>query len=179
MVRDNQKNFGLVSKLLHWLIAILMIGLIALGWWMIQLGYYSTWYHTAPALHKALGVSVFMLGLLLIIWRWISPRPQSAANHSGFERQASKLVHQVLIASVLLIPVSGYVFTTSNGEAVPIFGLFEIPSLFPVSETMRNIAIQMHIYASYGLLAIVLLHASGAIKHHLMDRDRTLRRMTW
>ncbi|MEX3011147.1 cytochrome b [Hoeflea sp. TYP-13] len=176
---DTENGFGPVSKALHWLIAALMLGLIWLGWWMIQLSYYSTWYHTAPALHKALGLCVFGLGLVLIVWRRFSARPAADASHRPWEKVASRVVHFALIACVIVIPVTGYIFTTSNGEAVPFFGLFELPALFAVPETLRDIAIQLHIYASYGLLAVVLLHAGGAIKHHLIDGDRTLRRMTW
>lgn len=176
---DRQDRFSITTRILHWLIAMHMIGLIALGWWMIDLSFYSSWYYTAPFLHKAFGVVTFLLGLLLLINKWAGNRPDPLVSHTAFEKNASKVAHWVLLINVLAIPVSGYIFTTSKGEGISMFGLFELPALFAVSESLRDWAISFHIYASYGLLAVIALHAAGAVKHHLIDRDRTLRRMSW
>ena len=163
----------------HWLIALHILGLIALGWWMVGLSFYSGWYHRAPELHKSFGISVFLLGLGMLVWHRKSKRPGGEPGHLQWEIKASKIAHIVLLASVLIIPLSGYVFTTSNGEGISVFGFFTIPALLSVSETMRNIAINFHIYASYGLLGVIGMHVGGALKHHFIDRDRTLRRMTY
>ena len=175
--RNTSSRFGLVTKALHWLIALHMIGLIALGWWMIDLSYYSTWYYWAPMLHKAFGVIVFILGVALLIWRSINTRPGAVPGHTTFEKIASKIAHWILILSVITIPVSGYLFTTSKGEGVSLFELATLPAVFSVSDTIRDLAIDFHIYASYGLLAVIAAHAGGALKHHFWDRDSTLKRM--
>ncbi len=172
-------SFSLPVKILHWLIAIHMIALIALGWWMIDLTYFSPWYNTAPYLHKAFGVLVFLLGVALLVIRRIKAAPDALQSHTRLEKVASKLAHLILFASVITIPISGYVFTTSKGEGISMFGLFDLPAFFAVSDTVRDFAISFHIYASYGLLAIIAAHAGGALKHHFIDKDRTLRRMTW
>lgn len=170
--------FTRTTKTLHWLIALHMIGLIALGWWMIDLSFYSSWYYLAPFLHKAFGVAVFILGLILLITRF-RKRPAPIITHTGLEHFASKTAHWLLFASIIAIPVSGYIFTTYTGEPVSFFNLFDIPAILSVSETVRDLAIDFHIYASYGLLAVIGAHVGGALKHHFVDRDRTLRRMTW
>ena len=179
MLSDPRNSFHPFTRILHWAIALHMLGLIALGWWMIDLGYYSSWYYTAPFLHKAFGVLVFVLGLILLIWRNVATKPEPMDGHSALEKAASKIAHWVLFVSILTIPISGYIFTTSNGEAVSMFGFVDIPALFAVSDSLRDLAIDFHIYASYGLLAIIAAHAGGALKHHFVDRDRTLRRMTF
>ena len=171
-------KFSRSTRLLHWLIAVHMIGLIASGWWMIDLSFYSSWYYRAPFLHKAFGVLVFVLGLALLA-NHFRKRPRPLASHSWFERLASKVAHAMLFASLITIPVSGYVFSTYTGEAVSMFGLFEIPAFISVSESVRDLAIDFHIYASYGLIAVIGAHAAGALKHHFWDKDRTLRRMIW
>ena len=171
-------RFPHTTKILHWLIALHMIGLIALGWWMIDLSFYSSWYYLAPFLHKAFGIAVFILGLVLLIARF-RKRPAPMKTHSGLEHVASKIAHWLLFASVITIPISGYIFTTYTGEPVSFFDFFDIPAVLSVSETVRDWAIDFHIYASYGLLAVIGAHAGGALKHHFIDRDRTLRRMTW
>lgn len=177
-VGNTKDSFSLTTKLLHWLIALHMMGLIALGWWMIDLSFYSSWYYFAPFLHKSFGLIVFVLGVILLVTK-SRKRPAPMNNHSRLESFASKIAHWLLFASVITIPVSGYIFTTFTGDPVSFFNLFELPALLSVSETLRDWAIDFHIYASYGLLAVILAHAGGALKHHFLDRDRTLRRMTW
>jgi cytochrome b561 len=80
---------------------------------------------------------------------------------------------------LITIPVSGYIFTTFTGQNVSIFNTFDIPAVLVTSEKIRDLAIQFHIYASYGIAVVVFVHAGGALKHHLLDKDRTLRRMLW
>lgn len=172
------ERYSRITRTLHALIAVHMVGLIALGWWMIDLSFYSSWYYQAPALHKAFGTVVFVLGLLLLSLSAYR-RPMPIPTHGLLVRIASKAAHLILITSVVTIPVSGYLFTTYSGEPVSIFGLFDIPALFSVSERVRDIAISFHIYASYGLIAVIAAHVGGALKHHFWDRDQTLRRMTF
>jgi len=106
-------------------------------------------------------------------------RPAALNSHSRLEKAASKIAHSLLFLSILTIPITGYVFTTFSGQGVSVFDLFEIPAIWSVSETVRDLAIDFHIYASYGVIAVILAHAGGALKHHFFDKDRTLRRMTW
>ena len=143
-----KKSFSLSTKLLHWLIAGHMSGLIVSGWWIVDLSFYSSWYYSAPALHKSFGAVVFLMGLLLF-------------------------------ASLITIPVSGHIFTTFTGQNVSIFNTFDIPAVLVTSEKIRDLAIEFHIYASYRITVVVFVHAGGALKHHLLDKDRTLRRMLW
>ncbi|MDD9909349.1 MAG: cytochrome b [Ahrensia sp.] len=171
-------SFPLTTKVLHWLIALHMLGLTALGYWMVDLTYYSQWYNLAPWLHKMFGVLVFALALLLLIVRSVKGSPAPLDNHTPLEKRASKIAHWTLFAAVVTIPISGYIFTTATGDGIDLFGIATLPALFPVSDTIRDLAIDFHIYASYGLLAVIAAHAGGALKHHFVDRDRTLKRMT-
>jgi len=171
-------SFSIFSRLLHWLIAVHMLALIPLGWWMVDLTYYSGWYNIAPWLHKMFGVLVFVLGVVLLIYRRLKPTPPALENHTSFEKAASKIAHWTLLIAVIAIPVSGYIFTTATGDGVDLFGIATLPAMFPVSDWWRDLAIDFHIYASYGLLGVIAAHAGGALKHHFIDRDRTLRRMT-
>jgi len=59
--KNTSKNFGGISIFIHWLVALAVYGLFALGLWMVGLGYYDTWYHRAPELHKSIGILVFAL----------------------------------------------------------------------------------------------------------------------
>ena len=173
-----KESYSLSTKLLHWLIAGHMSGLIVSGWWIVDLSFYSSWYYSAPALHKSFGAVVFLMGLLLLINKF-RKRPPPLESHTKLEKLASKLTHFLLFASVLTIPISGYIFTIFTGQNVAIFNILNIPAVFVISEKIRDLAIEFHIYASYGIAVVVFVHAGGALKHHLLDKDRTLRRMLW
>ena len=160
-----KKSFSLSTKLLHWLIAGHMSGLIVSGWWIVDLSFYSSWYYSAPALHKSFGAVVFLMGLLLLVSKF-RKRPPPLESHTKLEKLASKFAHLLL-------------FTTSTGQNVSIFNTFDIPAVLVTSEKIRDLAIEFHIYASYGIAVVVFVHAGGALKHHLLDKDRTLRRMLW
>jgi cytochrome b561 len=80
---------------------------------------------------------------------------------------------------MLLIPATGYIISTSAGDGISMFGWFEVPALLPAGETVRDIAIELHYWLAYGTAALVVIHAAAAVKHQFIDRDGTLRRMTW
>lgn len=177
LVRNTGVRFGLVAKLLHWIIAVLLIGLIWLGWYMLSLSYYDKWYHDALITHRALGLLVLVLALYKAAWLVVSPTPRPPAAHKPWEYRVSKLVHWVLFMSMFVLPVTGYVISTSEGAAVPVFDWFDVPALFDADEPTRDLAIETHFYAAYAILAVALLHAAAAFKHQIVDGDGTLKRM--
>lgn len=176
---NTKTTFGLVSKLLHWLIALGIIGLIWLGWWMVGLSYYNPWYNRGLELHKAFGLLVLLLVFAKFCWQIANRPPGPGATLKPWERMASTGMHWVLYVMMVVLPVTGYMITTSAGQGVSIFGWFDVPALLPQSDTVRDAAIAIHYYFSYGAIALVLGHAGAALKHHFVDKDDTLIRMTW
>ena len=177
MVANSETRYGLVSKVLHWLMAAGVIGLIGLGWWMVGLDYYSPWYHDAPALHKSIGIVVFAVALATVLWHRASAKPQPQEDLKPWEKAAAAIAHVVLLAAALLIPITGYIATTSAGEGVSFFGLFEVPALLAKDDALRDLANDIHFFLSYGLVAVILVHAGAALKHQFIDGHDTLRRM--
>ena len=153
-----------------------MIGLSVSGWWIIDLSFYSSWYYPAPNLHKSFGTVVFVMGLLLLLNRF-QKRPSPLEGHTKLEKLATKFAHLLLFASLLTIPITGYIFTTFTGQSVLIFNIFAIPAVVVISQKVRDLAIEFHIYASLSITAVVAAHVGGALKHHFLDRDRTLRKI--
>ena len=176
---NTTEGYGLVTKCLHWATALLIIGLIALGWYMVGLTYYDLWYHKSLESHKALGMLVFVLGVITLAWRWLSPSPPLHASLKPWERSAATAMHHTLFLLTFLIPVTGFLVSTSEGHAVSFFEWFEVPALVVVGEGLRDLAIRVHFYCAYGTAALVALHAAAALKHQLLDRDGTLARMIW
>ena len=177
MWRNGSDRYGLVSIGFHWILALAMLGLVALGAWMVGLTYYDPWYNRSLALHKAFGILVLVLALAKFGWRIGDRSPGFGPEVKAYERAGATAMHWLLNAAIVLLPVTGYLISTSEGAGIDIFGFFEVPALFEVSEGTRELAIEIHYYLAYGVLALVAVHAGAALKHHLVDRGSTLRRM--
>jgi len=174
-LRNDLQGYGLVSVLLHWIMAVLVIGLFALGKYMVDLDYYHPWYQKAPDLHRSLGVITGLLLLFRFVWRWTNPQPEIFGR--PWERQAALWVHRLFYALMAAIVVSGYLITTADGQAVSVFGWFEIPATIYGIDNQEDVAGVVHEWLANGLIALAVLHSLAALKHHFIDRDPTLRRM--
>ena len=177
MWRSGKDHYGLVAIGFHWSIAIAFTGLVGLGAWMVGLTYYDPWYNDSLALHKAVGIVVLALALAKFCWKLVDRKPGYGPEVSAYERAGATAMHWFLGALLIVLPVTGYLISTSEGAGIDIVGLFEVPALFDMSEGTRDLAIELHFYLAYGLIALVALHAGAALKHHLVDKGSTLRRM--
>ena len=177
MWRNREDRYGLVSIALHWTIALCTIGLVALGVWMVGLTYYDPWYNESLALHKAFGIAVLALAAAKFGWRLADRSPGFDPGVRPWERAGATVMHWVLNAAIVLLPVTGYLISTSEGAGIDIFGAFQLPALFAISERTRDLAIEIHFYLAYGLIVLAAGHAGAALKHHFVDRGSTLRRM--
>jgi cytochrome b561 len=177
MLRNTPEAYGLVTKCLHWGIALGIIGLLWLGWWMVGLSYYDAWHNRGLALHRALGMMVLGLACLLLLWKLISPSPRLQNELKSWEKLGAHITHGLLLLAMFTIPVTGYVISTSAGKGFSVFDLFEIPALARSSEAVRDLAITAHYTIAYGLIAVIVLHAGAAIKHQIIDKHGTLKRM--
>jgi cytochrome b561 len=177
MMRNDQQRWGMVSVWLHWLSALAVIGLFALGLWMVELTYYDDWYKEAPDIHRSIGVLLFIATVLRLLWRWSNPKPAPLASHSRLEKIAAGAAHVVLYLMLFAIMISGYLISTADGLAVDVFNLFSVPATLQGIEHQEDIAGVFHYWLAVSLIALVVLHALAAIKHHFIDRDATLKRM--
>lgn len=176
-LKNTPQGYGLVSISLHWLMAVGILGLALLGLWMTDLTYYSPWYRIAPFWHKSVGILLAVLLLVRLVWRWSNPRPAHLSSHTRWETRLASLVHGLLYLLLLVILLSGYLISTARGQGISVFGWFELPALISGLPQQADRAGAVHYWAAMLLLGLVGLHALGALKHHLIDRDNTLRRM--
>jgi cytochrome b561 len=177
MLRNTQDGFGLVAIALHWLVALALLGLFGLGLWMTGLDYYSPWYHQAPEIHKGVGVLLGLLLVLRVLWRVLGPMPTPEPNLSRAEHRAAGLVQTLLYILPLAVVLTGYLISTADGAAVGVFGLFAVPATLSGLPEQADRAGDIHLYLAIALIALAGVHALGALKHHFIDRDRTLMRM--
>ena len=176
-LRNSSSRYGWVSMFMHWGVALVVVGLFALGLWMVGLDYYSTWRKDAPDLHKSIGLVLFAVMVLRVLWRWISPPPPVLASYSRMTRLGAKLGHGFLYIALFAVMIAGYLISTADGVGIPVFGLFEVPALISGLPDQADIAGAIHLYLAWALVVFSGLHALAALKHHFIDRDATLTRM--
>jgi cytochrome b561 len=174
MLRNSPNAYGLVSRLFHWWLALVIIGLFALGVWMVTLGYYDSWYQKAPHWHVGIGIVFSMLLLLRVIWHRFSPKPKALG--APRDQLLAKLGHTAMYLLLWIIVVAGYFITTADGSAVAVFDWFEIPALIK-QKGLEQTAGLVHQYLAYALMAFVVIHTLAALKHHFKDKDQTMTRM--
>lgn len=175
---NRTNSYGWISIVLHWVVAFVVIGLFILGLWMVDLDYYSNWYHEAPFIHKSLGVLLVGTMLFRLFWNTLSPTPRSYGKvDSSVANRLIRGLHLLFYLLVVLIGLSGYLISTAEGQGISVFDWFEVPALSFAFEEQADIAGEIHLWLAYTLMIFVGLHALGAIKHHFMDKDNTLKRI--
>ncbi len=177
MMKNSRERYGSMTKILHWLIACLLLCQVPLGWYMSGLDNEDPWYYRALDLHLSLGLMVLVLFLIKIVWLLISPSPQLSSKLAKWERRTARLIHRVLIGALGLVPLTGYLSYTSQGDPVSIYELFEIPGVMEFSEAGAERLAALHMYLAYAMAAIAMIHISAALKHHFLDGDDLLLRM--
>ncbi len=179
MLYSTSNRYGGMAIALHWLIALGVVVLYPLGLYMTGLDYGHPWYYSAPALHKSLGVLLFGLIVLRLIWTRFDTRPPPLATHSPIERRLALGMRWALHLLLILIPLSGYMIATADGKPVDVFGWFQVPALIYGLPNQEDIAGEVHEILAHILIVLAGLHALAALKHHLIDHDETLRRMSF
>ena len=179
---NSARHYGAVARSLHWLTALLILASIGLGLYAenLPLGGAEALAAKVQAfsLHKTLGMAAFAAALLRILWALTQTRPAPIHPERRLETFAADLVHWALYAAMILMPLSGWVHHAALDGFAPILWPFGQGLPFvPKSESLAEAAGMLHGLMSKLLIASVLLHVAGALKHAVLDRDGTLGRM--
>ncbi len=174
-LQNNRSGYGLVAIGLHWVMALLILGLFVLGNWMVELDYAHPWYQKAPDLHRSTGIVVALLLAIRFAWRLVNPRPVILG--ARWERFAAVWVHRILYLLMTGTVVSGYLITTADGQGIAVFGWFEIPAYLYGYPHQADVAGEIHESLATFLITLAGFHTLAALKHHFIDRDETLIRI--
>lgn len=175
--KNSPSRWGSTSILLHWVVAITVISLFSLGLWMTSLTYYDAWYTRGPFIHKSVGIILFVVLILRLVWRKVSPPPLPLSEHATWEKKLAHWVHGGLYLLLIAIMFSGYFISTADGRGISVFDWIEVPAFVLGVEQQEELAGTIHFYLAITMMILVALHAAGALKHHFIDKDETLRRM--
>jgi len=185
------------AVLLHWLIGFGIIGMLAFGWFMTDLpkdapkemsydlfnwGIY-TWElakEESPRafyynLHKSFGITIMGLIVLRIFWRITHKPPTPLASYKAWERKLSTGAHHLLYMLMVIIPVSGLIQSVASKYGVKWFGIKLLGGLD--SKPLKDIFHETHEIAAIVLFLVLVIHILGALKHKLIDKDDTMKRM--
>ncbi len=174
---DTDHGFGKGSISLHWVVAAGIVGMLAFG--MVIGAMPSGPGKTAwIQVHKSFGVLVGALALVRLIWRLRQGFPEPAGPLSLAEAHAARHTHVALLALTVVMPLSGMLKSVTYARPVEVFGLPVLPQLLAEKHVASNEVVSwMHVACGWLLAGLVIVHVGGALKHHLWDRDPTLRRM--
>lgn len=160
---------------LHWVMALAVLALFGLGWFMVDLpkgpdrGYYF-------ALHKSIGLSVFLLLWLRIVWRFRHPPPALPAVVPLWQRLLAASVHLAFYALLIMQPVSGYLSSSFSGYRTRWFGL-PLPHWGWRDAPLNEFFTEIHVMCSIALLVLIGIHLLGVLTHLLHGQFELLRRM--
>jgi cytochrome b561 len=190
------QRYTAVAIVLHWAIALAILGMIPLGWWMGDaLEDRDTQAQAIAAfqLHKSIGLTVLLLSLVRLIWRFTHPVPPMPETMKAWERFAAAAVHWGFYFLIVALPLTGWLYVSTAWSPhddrpldVPTlyFGLFQVPHLFGLSHlaeaTRASLAEALefsHSKMAWGAIVLSVLHIGAALKHQFLDRDGVLARM--
>ncbi len=161
---------------LHWLIALLIFAAFPLGVYMHDLPL-SPDKLRLYSYHKWIGVTIFMLAIIRLVWRATHRPPPLPANMPKWERFAAESVHHLLYALLFLIPLSGWLMSSAKGFQTVWFGVLPLPDLLGKNKELGDLLQKVHELLNFSLLGLVLGHAGAALKHHFIRHDTILERM--
>ncbi len=181
-INNTALRYGGVTKFFHWLTALLIATLIGLGFYASDLPFETQAQLTEKAwffsLHKTLGITVFFVALLRIFWAFSQPKPGLLNADRKAESLLAETIHWVLYASLIIVPLAGWISHAAASGFAPIWWLFgqNLPFI-PKNTDVEHAFGALHEIAGKVLIGAVILHILGALKHHFIDGDSTLRRM--
>ena len=171
--KNTLTEYGLISKLLHWLSAILLFAQIPFGFYLIDLDF-GPERLTIENIHVTVGLSIFYLVILRLLYKFFNPTPKLESSVFKGQKFLAKLNHVMLYVTILSITVSGIFKKLFNGESLIIF--FEeikIQDNFDLAELFYDI----HIYSNYLIITLILIHIMAVIIHKLFFKDNLLKKI--
>ena len=168
-------HYDPVAIALHWLLALMILGALAVGLYMTGLPF-------SPARlklynwHKWAGVTILLLSAARLLWR-LAHRPPASPRMPGWQHRAAQGTHATLYALFFAVPLAGWAYSSAAGFPVVLYGVLPLPDFVAPDRALADTLKSLHHTLAYGLAAAIALHVAGAAKHQFIDRDCLVRRM--
>ncbi len=175
-LKNTEMKYGPIAQLFHWAIVVLVITQFVLAQRADDLPRGPALLQTL-ALHKSIGITILMLAILRLSWRWANPVPPMPASSPPWQHLAARISHIALYGLLLLMPIFGWLMSSARNFPVSWFGLVTLPDLIGANKQAYEFFHEGHEFLAKVLFVLALLHAAAALKHHFIDRDDVLLRM--
>jgi len=174
--KNTENSYGIISKVLHLLFIILFIG-------QYYLVYRREYFPEKSAesiqyilLHKSIGFTLLFLAIFAVIWALFNKHPKAPKNTPSWEKISAVISKILLYCAILFMPLSGSLMSFFSGYGISWFGI-PVINLFPVDKSLSSILHSFHVYFSYVIIALVIIHTIAALKHKFIYKNNVLQRM--
>ncbi len=176
MLRNTDQSWGTPAKLLHWVVAVLVLAQICLGWAAVS------WRLSPTKLdlfvwHKSIGMLILLLMLMRLVWRSVNVAPSLPAGMVPLERLAARLSHLLLYMLLFLMPLTGWIISSAANIPFRIFWLVPLPAIVQPDKVLADEVGRVHLALFIVLSLLLVVHIGAALRHHFVKRDDVLKRM--
>lgn len=177
MLGNTRERWGSVQIGLHWTMAALILLV------QVPAGLAMVWsspgalQNTLYNIHKNVGLIIFLLAVVRLVWRWRHPVPLLPSDLPAWQATAARATHALLYGLLFALPVTGFLYTALGGFPVPFLMVWDLAKLVPENKPVAEIFETLHVALTFILYLTAALHVAGALQHHLVRRDGVLARM--
>lgn len=170
-------GYSIPQRAIHWIMALLILPMIAAGFLMVQQGLPRSLQNTLFILHKNIGVLVLALAILRLFLRLRRPAPPLPSSLPAWQRRIAHASHGLLYVLIFLMPLTGYIRVRAGGFPIEALDRLGLPTLVPRSDSLATLAKSAHELGAYAIAALLALHIAAALHHGLILRDGSFARI--
>jgi cytochrome b561 len=174
MLKNTDHTFGLITKLFHWVIALLIIAMLIVG--CVMTFTHKATFQLLMLYHQSMGVTILILMLLRLMWRLCNKTPQLPHSMNRLEQKLAHAMAWLLYVLIFSIIAAGLLMTVYHGSAILFWG-FALHLPVTANKSMAHFFNQAHVCLAWILLASIILHISASLYHHFIRKDGILKRM--
>jgi cytochrome b561 len=168
--------YTVTARVLHWIMAVLVLIMIPLGI-VIANEWGGPWQERLYNLHRSIGATLIPIVLLRLIWRLTHPPAPLPADMPPMQQVAAHATHWMLYGLLVVQPIVGWIATSAYRAPIPVYGLFELPPIWPKNTPLSEQLFWVHGWLGVTIGIVASVHIGAALYHHFVRKDRVLMRM--
>ena len=179
LIENTEEGYGAAAITLHWIMAVLLIALIAMGVYMVRLPDvgFDTLKIRLILYHKTLGMLTLALAALRLAWRVSNVLPRLVETLPDWQKVLARFVHLSFYALMFALPITGWLMSSAGGFRISLLDLLYLPAFIGRDDYLFQVFVAVHKWLGYTLVALITVHACAALRHHFLVKDDTLRKM--
>jgi cytochrome b561 len=172
-----QARYSSAQQTMHWLTVLLMFSVLPVAWVLVSVTEETPIFFFWMDVHELIGLSILALTTLRIVWRFFDPPPSYPTHLAPWSRRIARVVHFGLLTTMVVMPISGFIWATGHGHDVAPFDLVRFPRIEFNHRAVGDAASAVHQYCQWFVYGLIALHLTGVSYHLIFKRDAILGRM--